>query len=150
MKTQQWQLRKATEPRSTLADVESSREKPVLCWCDEWRACQCFVEDGLVHRVSHTGVVEPRRSFQPKDYPLYTQPSRLMKLEDVPDRRVIYAGAIIGGTKQGWKSLFFRDKNTWFEPERCGWEHTETKPDPDDWQLTDHCVELVETEIGVM
>jgi len=87
MKTQQWQLRKVTEPR-TLADVPSSREKPVLCWWNKRTILPCYVDSlGQVRGVTHDGDI--LWGSLPISHPLYDQSSRPTRLEDVPDRRVI-------------------------------------------------------------
>lgn len=148
MKIQTWLPVPVKEPR-TLADVESSREKPVLVWIGQEAIYPSFVDGSMVMRKLKDGTATDCMG-SPSKYELYSAAARPTKLEDVPDRRIVYAGAIIGGTKQGWKSLFFRDENVWIESVSIGWEHTDTKPDPDDWQLTDHVAELVETEIGVV
>lgn len=143
MKTQQWQLRKVTEPR-TLADMPSSREKPVLCWAVHGAAVfPLFSDEHGVWIVTSTGGLV-RAERDQTQYKLYTQPSRPKKLEEVPDRRVILSGV-------SYSLMMFSESNEWFAKfadRSDSW--TRQAGPPSDWQLTDHCVELVETEIGVV
>ena len=152
MKTQQWQLRKAPEPR-TLADVESSREKPVLFWSTNGILTHGFDDETLgPMRLDLDGEVIRLHGFA-KEYSLYAQPSRPTRLEDMPDRRVIYASVVTpAGTDQGYKANFFRHLGTWYEmPFEPDEEYSDVDyPSSTDWKLTDCVVELVETEIVVV
>lgn len=152
MKIQQWQLRKVAEPR-TLSDVPSSREKPVLCWCNGSEIGSFYAIGDAVMRVMRDGGERPIRDTEPGQLMLYTQPSRPKTLEDVPDRRVIYASVVTpAGTDQGYKAKFFRHLGTWYEmPFEPDEKYSDTDyPSSTDWRLTDCVVELVETEIGVV
>ena len=142
MKTQQWQLRKVTEPR-TLADVPSSREKPVLCWWNKRTILPCYVDSlGQVRGVTHDGDI--LWGSLPISHPLYAQPSRPKTLEDVPDRRVILSGV-------NHSVMMFRESNDWFAKfaDRSDEWSRQSGP-PKNWQLTDCVVELAEVEVGVI
>lgn len=88
MKFKQWQLRPVKEPK-TLADVHSSREKPVLCWATHDAALLLIFEeaDGLWIRTRTGGVVRAEKS---KDqYTLYQPSTPAYTLGTLPDYRVI-------------------------------------------------------------
>jgi len=137
MKFTQWQLWPVKEPK-TLADVDSSRDKPVLCWRDEWKVCQCFVEDGLVRRMSHTGIVEDlHRSFQPNDYPLYQPSTPAYTLETLPDYRVVI-------DKQG---LWFRQSHSqWYFSVGSGFGESYLMPSAD-FTITPYEAYLAEVDL---
>ncbi|CAB4162620.1 hypothetical protein UFOVP785_71 [uncultured Caudovirales phage] len=147
MKTQQWQLRKAPEPR-TLADVESSLEKPVLCWNVEGdRILNAFVHCQSVCIVHADGFTEVYLHVQQAvKMPLVTIPGhdRPTRLDDVPDRRVILSGV-------NYSLMMFRESDKWFArfADRSDEWSRQSGP-PSNWRLSDHCVELVETEVGVI
>lgn len=148
MKITTWQLKKVTEPK-TLADVRSSQGRPVLCWYNAIEVRQMYVDNERATRsVSKHGDTSPLPLYQPHNWFLYDQPVVPTKLEDVPDRRVI-----VTVDPDGVSDFWFREQSQWwYSP---GGLHPFTddhliSPDWDKWQLTDHCVELVETEIGVM
>lgn len=135
MTTQQWRLKKIPEPR-TLADVPSSREKPVLCWWNKRTILPCYVDSlGQVRGVTHDGDI--LWGSLPISHPLYAQPSRPKTLEDVPDRRVIMFQPA---------ALRFRDGGIW--KDLTGNERRDTHAG--DWRLTDCVVELAEVEVGVI
>ena len=144
MKTQQWQLRKVAEP-CTLADVESSREKPVLCWWNSRCILPSYVDSlGQARGVTLEGV--HLNGSSPSSHQLYTQPSRPTRLEDVPDRRVIAATWEDDNAKPDTRYLF-RDHEIWFDLKGVD---NYTPRMASYWKLTDCVVELVETEIGVV
>ena len=152
MKTQQWQLRKVTEPR-TLADVESSREQPVLCWLvDGGFVAPVWINDHKVWRIDRDGMIV-RCNGKHTDFSLYAQPSRPTRLEDVPDRRIVRAAAFsLGGVSMMHDALWFRCGGSWYTQASgaIGFDDDHCLMPGGGWQLTDHCVELVETEIGVL
>jgi len=148
MTTQQWRLKKIPEPR-TLADVPSSREKPVLCWVNNGcELCPLWFDGTYVKRIIATGEWLPfSKLLSPSDFTLYHQPSRPTKLEDVPDRRVIYSKETLTFIPS---LLWFKDSGKYFM--RCEHKGGEFKPasegPPKDWQLTDCIVELETVEVG--
>ena len=146
-KTQQWRLKKITEPR-TLADVESSREKPVLCWWNKRTILPCYLDSlGQVRGVTHDGDI--LWGSLPISHPLYTHPSRPTKLDDVPDRRVIYEPE----TPYRYDCLWFRSSGEWWCQEARssgGFKSQGQVPKEKNWNLTDCIVELETVEVGVI
>lgn len=145
MTTQQWRLKKIPEPR-TLADVPSSREKPVLCWNRAGdRILRAFVQGCMIRVLHSCGLVEDyENSENASKFPLYTQPSRPTKLEDVPDRRVMLGedGASMWFVECGsWHRKTLGQGNSSFVPMNCR---------PVRWQLTDCIVELETVAVGVL
>lgn len=143
--TQQWRLKKITEPR-TLADVPSSRDNPVLFWSANGVLTHGF-EDELLGpvRLDRDGE-SVRLHGLAKDCQLYDQPSRPKTLEEVPDARVIQA--YINGTI----STCFRAFSVWWQLNKVNYCFipSDSIPDPKDWQLTDCCVELETVEVEVI
>lgn len=148
MTTQQWRLKKITEPR-TLADVPSSRENPVLCWIPiTGQLSPVWVNDFRVWRVDHNGMVH-QCIGEPSGFQLYTQPSRPTKLDDVPDRRVIYEPE----TPYRYDCLWFRSSGEWWCQEARssgGFKSQGQVPKEKNWNLTDCIVELETVEVGVI
>ena len=147
MKIQQWQLRKITEPR-TLADVESSRESPVLCWsqCGGFVAPMWQVGRAVWRETQRLEVIQCYGL--PEELDLYTQPSLPTRLEDVPDRRVIYSKE----TDYMHECLWFREDGKWIAKNIRTLDEfrSSSAVPPKNWQITDSVVELVETEVGVL
>lgn len=148
MKVSTWVPKKQPLPR-TLSDVSSSREKPVLCWWNKQTILPCYLNSlGKVCGVTRDGDI--LWGLLPINHTLYDQTSLQKKLEDVPDRRVIQAGVV--DEDVGVVALWFWCGKDWWIA-RAGDFFTVTRceePDLDNWQLTDHVVDLVETEIEVV
>lgn len=144
MKYSTWLPKHSPLPR-TLADVPSSREEPVLCWYGNHDIREMYVADGTAKCISRVGETYTCSHQPPCVNLLYSAPTRPTKLEDVPDRRVIFVTELHVDDTLG-RVLAFRADGKWTHLDGT----YVYKIHGADWQLTDHVAELVETEIGVM
>ena len=145
MKTQTWLPKKRPIAR-TLADVPSSREKPVLCWNVEGdRILNAFVHCQSVCIVHADGFTEVYlHAQQATKMRLYNQPHRPTKLEDVPDRWIVRF-RLDGERIDNDTVHAFRESGKWL-----GLDGKLPYCMSDLWQLTDCIAELVEVEVEVM
>jgi len=137
MKFSQWQLRPAKEPK-TLADVESSREKPVLCWLDDFVIGEFFVDNaGNVFLVSDGGG-RVTACDSSRTYKLYKQPSTpAYTLGTLPDYRVVV-------DKQG---LWFRQSHSqWYFSVGSGFGESYLMPSAD-FTITPYEAYLAEVDL---
>lgn len=146
MKVQTWVPEKRQIAR-TLADVPSSREKPVLCWFPDGSAVSpMWVYCDRVWRKDRDGM-QMMCGGGPSDFDLYDQPPQPKTLDEVPDLWIIQAE----GLEDRALHLWAKEGPVWlvaigcrgpFEPRPC-------RPS-NHFKLTDHIAVLKETEIEVM
>lgn len=142
-----WIPQKRKQAR-TLADVPSSREKPVLCWfADGEKASPMFADESGTWRVRRNGSL-CRVDNDPEDLLLYDQPIVPKTLDEVPERWIVFTNAedevcrLWFRLNDSWRMKYAEHDNDEFTEVGCG--------PPSNWRLTDCEAVLHEIDVEVM